>query len=184
MSTTMPPSPAPTHTHSHCSCPRVAQLWTRTFLPITSCLSSCFLPPPFVCLFLGFHPYFCGGGLHGCWWVGPGCNPPPPRRPPWCASLRGYDRLSAARPRRLPCSCLCFPSILPSILPSIRLRCASSSISLCIFHWINKRLSLPPPLPLSSPPPLLPGVLLHPQLQHDAAGLREVASHPEQVPLR
>lgn len=41
-----------------------------------------------------------------------------------------------------------------------------------------------PPTTRNSPSISLPGFLLHPQLQHDAAGLREVASHPEQVPLR
>lgn len=171
MSTTMPPSPAPTHTHSHSLCPRVTQLWTRNFLSITSCLSSCFLPPPFVCLFLGFHPYFCGWVLVG----GPRVPPPPPPvvcLPAWLRQAVCSEAVSPAAVSVSPPSChpSCHPSI--SAAPPHQYHFASSTglTSVC--------------LPLSSPPPLLPGVLLHPQLQHDAAGLREVASHPEQVPLR
>lgn len=90
--------------------------------------------------------------------------------------------------------------------------CVPLSILVCVYQWINKHLSasllcipnserqkerspfllvgwrqefplslcstssLVPP---SSPPPPTP-----PPLHHDTAGLREVASHPEQVPLR
>lgn len=92
--------------------------------------------------------------------------------------------------------------------------CVPLSISASVHQWINKHLSpslpcflllsqqcetegegsIPPdtattgtsPLSLSLFPRSLsvPPGFLQPRLHHDAAGLREVASHPEQVPLR
>lgn len=85
--------------------------------------------------------------------------------------------------------------------------CVPLSISVCVDQWINKHLSLLPPCFLCSPafPTvgdrrrgvqfswwsdtrnflfLSASLPLHPPLHHDTAGLREVAPHPEQVPLR
>lgn len=118
MSTTMRPphSPQPPPTHR---CPRVAQLCSCTFLAITSCLSSCFLPPPFVCLFLGVHSYFCGWG--GWMLVGGlGCPPSLPLPPVVClpAWLRQAvcKRGLSAPPAAVSVSP---PSIHPSCRPSI-----------------------------------------------------------------